>query len=223
MTLVGYSLGARVIFSCLKELALIAERKQQQLGASNPPQERSNEAPSMQPSSAQESSQASSSEKKGMVQGAVGAVGGAIAGAGRGLQKGVSWLTGGHSSTNSPAPEDSSEYESAAESAAAGDAVSSKEDEDTSLSVMEIKSLVQDAVLLGTPVSATSKQWSNIRAVVGGRLINGYSNSDLILGLIYRYQRFNFTVAGISPVDQPGIENVDLSSLIGKVSNPSDG
>ncbi|VDN60213.1 unnamed protein product, partial [Dracunculus medinensis] len=41
--------------------------------------------------------------------------------------------------------------------------------------------IIEDVVLLGAPVSASSRQWHQMCRVVGGRIINGYSTSDWLL------------------------------------------
>lgn len=35
--------------------------------------------------------------------------------------------------------------------------------------------IIQDAILLGTPVTASAECWNQLTRVVSGRLINGYS------------------------------------------------
>lgn len=35
--------------------------------------------------------------------------------------------------------------------------------------------IVQDAILLGTPVTGSTKEWNKLTRVVSGRLVNGYS------------------------------------------------
>lgn len=89
----------------------------------------------------------------------------------------------------------------------------------TSKMRMDLKCIVQDVVLLGLPVSCKSKAWKYFHSIVGGRIINGYSNKDLMLGVMYRWNRFKMTVSGVAPVEVPGIENVDLSDIIDKVSD----
>ncbi|KAF4037523.1 hypothetical protein GN244_ATG10257 [Phytophthora infestans] len=75
--------------------------------------------------------------------------------------------------------------------------------------------IVENAVLLGSPVPMTRDDWANARRVVSGRLINGYSEKDWMLGVMYRYQGWALNSAGIAPIDIAGVENVDLSEIIG--------
>ena len=46
--------------------------------------------------------------------------------------------------------------------------------------------VVENAVMLGAPVSTSLERWALARSSVSGRLINGYSTRDWILGLVYR-------------------------------------
>ncbi|KAK1946001.1 Transmembrane and coiled-coil domain-containing protein 4 [Phytophthora citrophthora] len=75
--------------------------------------------------------------------------------------------------------------------------------------------IVENAVLLGSPVPMARDDWANARRVVSGRLINGYSDKDWMLGVMYRYQGWALNSAGIAPIDIAGVENVDLSDIIG--------
>ena len=51
--------------------------------------------------------------------------------------------------------------------------------------------------------------------MVPGRVINGYSSKDLILGVVYRVQRMSSMVAGVTEINcAAGIENFDLSHVI---------
>ncbi|KAL0589552.1 hypothetical protein ABG067_002456 [Albugo candida] len=74
--------------------------------------------------------------------------------------------------------------------------------------------IIENAVFLGTPVPASVEEWESIRSVVAGRIINGFSKNDWMLALMYRYQGWAFTCAGIAPLEAKYIENVDLSSII---------
>jgi hypothetical protein len=94
--------------------------------------------------------------------------------------------------------------------------------------------IVQDVVLLGTPIGievlsplspspdpASPNQqtlaWERARQVVAGRLINGYSERDYVLALLYRYEKWAVNVAGLKAIEVEGVENVNLSSTIAKV------
>lgn len=77
------------------------------------------------------------------------------------------------------------------------------------------RGLVDDVVLLGGTMSRDVDEWRLVRSVVCGRLINGHSNNDWLLALLYRYKSWNLSVAGLGPVeDVAGVENVNLSSVI---------
>ncbi|KAF1776776.1 Alpha/Beta hydrolase fold [Phytophthora cactorum] len=82
-------------------------------------------------------------------------------------------------------------------------------------SIDESCGIVENAVLLGSPVPLARDDWTNARRVVSGRLINGYSEKDWMLGVMYRYQGWSLHSAGIAPIDIAGVENVDLSEIIG--------
>ena len=78
---------------------------------------------------------------------------------------------------------------------------------------------VQDVVLVGAPLSirhsfSRTLQWSQARAVVSGRFINGYSTSDWILAFLYRFMEWGISVAGLRPVSLPGIEDIDITSVV---------
>lgn len=76
--------------------------------------------------------------------------------------------------------------------------------------------IVQDVYLLGATLTASSKQWREVRGVVSGRLVNAYSGNDWILGYLYRASTGGLsTVAGLSPVeDIPDVENIDITSIL---------
>ncbi|CAE8639497.1 unnamed protein product, partial [Polarella glacialis] len=72
---------------------------------------------------------------------------------------------------------------------------------------------VDDVILLGTPVTTGASKWRQVRAVASGRVINGYLKSDWILAFLYRYLEWGVSVAGLSEVKVPGIENFNLEGL----------
>lgn len=57
--------------------------------------------------------------------------------------------------------------------------------------------VIENVCLLGAPVGATSARWERVARVVHGRIINGYSKSDIILGLVFRAKSLSLSVAGI--------------------------
>ena len=69
-------------------------------------------------------------------------------------------------------------------------------------------------MLLGAAVPRDSALWRRARAVVAGRLINGWSDADWTLRFLYRFQSFELRVAGIAPVENAGVENVDLTRVV---------
>jgi hypothetical protein len=81
----------------------------------------------------------------------------------------------------------------------------------------EPASIVEDAILMGTPNHISLKSWEACRRVVAGRLINCYSRKDLILSLMFQMKRFQGIlrpVCGTSPVSVNGVENYDVTDLI---------
>lgn len=75
--------------------------------------------------------------------------------------------------------------------------------------------IVEDVVLLGAPVSIKETRWAMARSVASGRFVNGYSNRDWVLGVVYRSANaFTQRCGGLCAVKVPGIENVNLGSII---------
>ncbi|KAK8212311.1 hypothetical protein IWZ01DRAFT_261817 [Phyllosticta capitalensis] len=75
--------------------------------------------------------------------------------------------------------------------------------------------LVESVVLMGAPTPSDAAAWRKVRAVVAGRVVNVYSESDHILGFLYRTSSIQFGVAGLQAVQGVnGIENVDVSSIV---------
>ncbi|KAK0408685.1 hypothetical protein QR680_004098 [Steinernema hermaphroditum] len=81
----------------------------------------------------------------------------------------------------------------------------------------ECRGIIQDVILLGAPVSASPKQWKQLCSVVGGRVTNGYCETDWLLRFLYRTMSIQFSIAGTSPVEVSGekkIDNVNLSNIV---------
>lgn len=74
--------------------------------------------------------------------------------------------------------------------------------------------LVENAVLIGSPVPSTESSWRNMRAVVAGRLVNVYSEHDMILGYLYRARNLTLAIAGLREINAPLVENKNVSSFV---------
>ncbi|THU69107.1 hypothetical protein C4D60_Mb08t10940 [Musa balbisiana] len=74
--------------------------------------------------------------------------------------------------------------------------------------------LVERVVLLGAPLSVKGEQWDIVRKIAAGRFINVYSTNDWILGVAFRASLFSQGLAGIQPIDIPGVENIDATDYI---------
>lgn len=74
--------------------------------------------------------------------------------------------------------------------------------------------LVERVVLLGAPIPIKDENWEAARKVVAGRFVNAYSTNDWMLGVAFRASLLTQGLAGIQPIDVPGIENVDVTELI---------
>ncbi|PIA55967.1 hypothetical protein AQUCO_00700346v1 [Aquilegia coerulea] len=74
--------------------------------------------------------------------------------------------------------------------------------------------LVERVVLLGAPVPFVDINWKTARKMVAGRFVNVFSTNDWTLGVAFRASLLSQGLAGIQPIDVPGIENVDVTELI---------
>jgi len=82
-----------------------------------------------------------------------------------------------------------------------------KEDESLTLD-----GLVLDAYILGAPVTASTLQWSSVRTVVAGSLVNCYAPNDWMLALLFRASTVTLSkIAGLYPVEAKGVINVNLA------------
>lgn len=75
--------------------------------------------------------------------------------------------------------------------------------------------IVENAYLLGGTCSSDPELWRLLRRVVAGRLVNVYTRKDWILWMMYRMNKTDLKpMAGINPVNVPGVENIDVTPLI---------
>lgn len=76
--------------------------------------------------------------------------------------------------------------------------------------------VVQNVYLFGAPVTASDRTWKEVRSVVSGRFVNGFSRTDWILGYLFRATSGGLrSIAGLHPVERvPEIENVDVTTSV---------
>ncbi|KAG4939221.1 hypothetical protein AAZX31_16G117200 [Glycine max] len=74
--------------------------------------------------------------------------------------------------------------------------------------------LVEKVVLLGAPIPIKDENWEAARKMVAGRFVNAYSRNDWMLGVAFRASLLTKGLAGIQPVDIPGIQNVEVTDHI---------
>ncbi|KAL1651174.1 hypothetical protein SLS58_000512 [Diplodia intermedia] len=75
--------------------------------------------------------------------------------------------------------------------------------------------LVQNVFLFGSPMVAKKDEYLKARSAVSGRFVNGYATNDWILGYLFRATSGGIMkVAGLAPVDCPGIENFDVTEMV---------
>ncbi|KAK8798623.1 hypothetical protein WA588_003703 [Blastocystis sp. NMH] len=73
---------------------------------------------------------------------------------------------------------------------------------------------VEDVILLGCPAPSDAAFWQPLRAVVSGRLVNGFSRQDGVLRYLHRIEAGELAVAGLEAIAVEGVENVDLSEVV---------
>ncbi|KAF4841095.1 putative membrane protein [Colletotrichum siamense] len=83
--------------------------------------------------------------------------------------------------------------------------------------------LVDTVVLIGAPVPSNREHWQVLRSVVSGRIVNVYSETDYILGFLYRTTSLQLGIAGLQEVkDIDRVENLNLSAEVsGHLRYPS--
>ncbi|KAH3680353.1 hypothetical protein WICPIJ_008312 [Wickerhamomyces pijperi] len=77
--------------------------------------------------------------------------------------------------------------------------------------------IVENVILLGSPVVISNDELILARSAVSGRFVNGYNKKDWILGYLYRATSGGLRrVAGLSPVtiEDINVENFDCTNLV---------
>ncbi|XP_058009151.1 uncharacterized protein LOC110639583 isoform X2 [Hevea brasiliensis] len=72
----------------------------------------------------------------------------------------------------------------------------------------------EKVILLGAPISIKGEKWEAARKMVAGRFVNAYSTNDWTLGVAFRASLLSQGLAGIQPINVPGIENIDITDII---------
>lgn len=76
--------------------------------------------------------------------------------------------------------------------------------------------IIENAILLGAPVSAAPERWAKILPIVSGKVINGYCQGDWLLKFLYRTSTATLRIGGLQPValENRKLENHDLSDIV---------
>ena len=61
--------------------------------------------------------------------------------------------------------------------------------------------IVEDVVIIGTPLRASFARWENVRRIVAGKFINVYCPDDWTLKLVMEWSVSSFPVAGVEPIN----------------------
>lgn len=77
--------------------------------------------------------------------------------------------------------------------------------------------IVQDVFCFGLPAPTDPVAWTAIRRVVAGRVVNGYAKDDYILAVLSRASSASWDIAGLTPVEVQGVENIQCSEVDGHV------
>ena len=68
--------------------------------------------------------------------------------------------------------------------------------------------------ILGGACNSDPTKWASFRKLVAGRLVNGFSKADWVLGLVHRTAGTQLDVAGLRPIEVAGVENYDLTKMV---------
>jgi len=80
--------------------------------------------------------------------------------------------------------------------------------------------IIEDVVVLGAAVPDDVDVWRRIKAVVAGRVVNVYSENDLVLGFLYRSASVQYGVAGLQVIGEDegkkivNVENLNFSEKV---------
>ncbi|WVR09722.1 hypothetical protein IAU60_006798 [Kwoniella sp. DSM 27419] len=86
-----------------------------------------------------------------------------------------------------------------------------------------IPTYVESAYLISLPAAPTADEWRSCRSVTARRLVNAWSDADLVLAGVVRLHEVvsraavmsnGIRVAGLGPVEQPGVQDVDVSTVL---------
>lgn len=83
--------------------------------------------------------------------------------------------------------------------------------------------LVDSVYLVSLPSAPTTAEWAAVRRVTARRVVNAWCGSDFVLASVVRLHEVlsrgvtgnnGVCVAGLGPVKQPGVEDMDLSEVL---------
>lgn len=75
--------------------------------------------------------------------------------------------------------------------------------------------IVQNVYIFGSPIVTKKDEWLKAKTIVSGRIVNGYASHDWILSYLFRATSGGLrSIAGLSKVQIPGVENVDVAEIV---------
>jgi len=197
VSLIGYSFGARVIFSCLQELArhqLVWEEQQRQAAIEKDSEKMAEEEPPKKGSQRMKTAateQASNTEEAGDFDAEKD-----IEKADEIETKRIGWRIKKRVS----------------------EIASKKEKEEVMEYTREPSSIIEDVCFIGMPRLVDASEWCTCREIVGGRVINCYSQSDFFLTYLFQIRTWkgvSRVTAGTHPIQGvAGVENFDVTSYV---------
>jgi len=81
------------------------------------------------------------------------------------------------------------------------------------LAQRRVYGIVDNAFLIGAPVSADAEQWGKAKQAVSGRFVNAFSGTDWALAVFHRATSHGFNIAGLTKIEHDDIENVNMAFL----------